>query len=262
MLPDRRGEALDKPSQSRPVGMCAPLGRLRPAFRSRPPLPRRLVSRAKRSWRGPARCFLCSPRWVVVRCARSLPFVRNGHVSGALVVRVGRLRARRIELSTRAPLQSLPARPSRPGGPLGILCCVPIAMAIGCLAVPLLSHSLRGCWADHIAPRAPSVPADRRGRVGARALDRALGCGTFRGRGVSAPSARRTHFVPRRERRSCPVSGPRKPHRRRAGARAVPDVAKECYLVDPASSHMLVSKIKPCMCKYEQIQTVKLRMAH
>ena len=37
---------------------------------------------------------------------------------------------------------------------------------------------------------------------------------------------------------------------------------KECYLVDPASSHMLVSKIKPCMCKYEQIQTVKLRMAH
>ena len=40
------------------------------------------------------------------------------------------------------------------------------------------------------------------------------------------------------------------------------DVAKECYLVDPASSHMLVSKIKPCMCKYEQIQTVKLRMAH
>lgn len=40
------------------------------------------------------------------------------------------------------------------------------------------------------------------------------------------------------------------------------DVEEECYLVDPASSHMLVSKIKPCMCKYEQIQTVKLRMAH
>ena len=33
-------------------------------------------------------------------------------------------------------------------------------------------------------------------------------------------------------------------------------------VIDPASSHMLVSKIKPCMCKYEQIQTVKLRMAH
>lgn len=35
-----------------------------------------------------------------------------------------------------------------------------------------------------------------------------------------------------------------------------------CYLVDPASSHMLVSKIKPCMCKYERFRTVKLRMAH
>ncbi|KAM7460273.1 hypothetical protein LguiA_035801 [Lonicera macranthoides] len=27
------------------------------------------------------------------------------------------------------------------------------------------------------------------------------------------------------------------------------DVEEECYLVDPASSHMLVSKIKPCMFK-------------
>ena len=44
--------------------------------------------------------------------------------------------------------------------------------------------------------------------------------------------------------------------------RAARDVAEGCYLVDPASSHMLVSKIKPCMCKYELIQTVKLRMAH
>ena len=34
------------------------------------------------------------------------------------------------------------------------------------------------------------------------------------------------------------------------------------YLVDPASSHMLVSKIKPCMSKYKQIYMVKLRMAH
>ena len=34
------------------------------------------------------------------------------------------------------------------------------------------------------------------------------------------------------------------------------------YLVDPASSHMHVSKIKPCMSKYKQICTVKLRMAH
>ena len=27
------------------------------------------------------------------------------------------------------------------------------------------------------------------------------------------------------------------------------------YLVDPASSHMLVPKIKPCMSKYKQINT-------
>ena len=33
-------------------------------------------------------------------------------------------------------------------------------------------------------------------------------------------------------------------------------------LVDPASSHTLVSKIKPCMCKYKQFYTVKLRTAH
>lgn len=32
-------------------------------------------------------------------------------------------------------------------------------------------------------------------------------------------------------------------------------------LVDPASSHTLVSKIKPCMCKYKY-STLKLRMAH
>ena len=34
------------------------------------------------------------------------------------------------------------------------------------------------------------------------------------------------------------------------------------YLVDPASSHMLVPKIKPCMSKYKLLYTVKLRMAH
>ena len=30
-------------------------------------------------------------------------------------------------------------------------------------------------------------------------------------------------------------------------------VAFGSYLVDPASSHMLVSKIKPCMSKYKQL---------
>ena len=39
-------------------------------------------------------------------------------------------------------------------------------------------------------------------------------------------------------------------------------LAQFSYLVDPASSHMLVSKIKPCMSKYKLLYTVKLRMAH
>ena len=41
-----------------------------------------------------------------------------------------------------------------------------------------------------------------------------------------------------------------------------PPPSHKSYLVDPASSHMLVSKIKPCMSKYKQLCTVKLRMAH
>ena len=36
---------------------------------------------------------------------------------------------------------------------------------------------------------------------------------------------------------------------------------EDSNLVDPASSHMLVSKTKPCMSKYK-CYTVKLRMAH
>ena len=36
---------------------------------------------------------------------------------------------------------------------------------------------------------------------------------------------------------------------------------EDSNLVDPASSHMLVSKTKPCMSKYK-FYTAKLRMAH
>ena len=39
-------------------------------------------------------------------------------------------------------------------------------------------------------------------------------------------------------------------------------LSEDSYLVDPASSHMLVSKIKPCMSKYKHLYTVKLQMAH
>jgi len=49
---------------------------------------------------------------------------------------------------------------------------------------------------------------------------------------------------------------------RRALLRASGAARKESNLVDSASSHTLVSKIKPCMSKYKQVYTVKLRMAH
>ena len=65
----------------------------------------------------------------------------------------------------------------------------------------------------------------------------------------SAPHDRCAHSCP-----SLPLGKPRPP----GGA----GIDNECYLFDPASSHMLVSKIKPCMCKYELIPTMKLRMAN
>ena len=37
----------------------------------------------------------------------------------------------------------------------------------------------------------------------------------------------------------------------RSPSGALPSLLKGSYLVDPASSHMLVSKIKPCMSKYK-----------
>ena len=59
-----------------------------------------------------------------------------------------------------------------------------------------------------------------------------------------------------------PRESPRKGTSSPVMRRAAWCVSESSYLVDPASSHMLVSKIKPCMSKYKQICTVKLRMAH
>ena len=44
--------------------------------------------------------------------------------------------------------------------------------------------------------------------------------------------------------------------------RTIYTLLTESNLVDSASSHTLVSKIKPCMSKYKQLYTVKLRTAH
>ena len=38
-----------------------------------------------------------------------------------------------------------------------------------------------------------------------------------------------------------------------SGNRVAVFMATDCYLVDPASGHMLVSKIKPCMSKQKPI---------
>ena len=55
--------------------------------------------------------------------------------------------------------------------------------------------------------------------------------------------------------------GPSAFGQRSAGAerRSPVHVHSDSYLVDPASSHMLVSKTKPCMSKYKRFYTVKLR---
>ena len=81
------------------------------------------------------------------------------------------------------------------------------------------------------------------------------------GLGPLAPFAN----VPSERHRSAPHNHRARPRPSSPSGEPVPpgdaSINEECYLVDPASSHMLVSKIKPCMCKYELIQTVKLRMA-
>ncbi|KAK8670545.1 hypothetical protein V6N13_037163 [Hibiscus sabdariffa] len=54
--------------------------------------------------------------WVVDRWVWMLLLVRNGHVSGEMVVCVGRLRASCIELSSRSPLQCPPLAAVVPKG--------------------------------------------------------------------------------------------------------------------------------------------------
>ncbi|KAK8547799.1 hypothetical protein V6N13_027412 [Hibiscus sabdariffa] len=54
--------------------------------------------------------------WVVDRWVWMLLLVRNGHVSGEMVVCVGRLRASCIELSSRTPLQCSPLLAVEPKG--------------------------------------------------------------------------------------------------------------------------------------------------
>ena len=148
-------------------------------------------------------------------------------------------------------------------------------------------------WQSPVVPRRPRgwlhrCPASREARWSRRAGPDPAGLGSHSRRprrgGASPPASvgqrcrrlckvvsvrvppgrsRRSRERERKARLPTPPGGS-EPHSRRA--RTTPE---ECvrrsvggYLVDPASSHMLVSKTKPCMSKYERFRTVKLRMAH
>jgi hypothetical protein len=181
------------------------------------------------------------------------------HVSGILVLRVGRLRARAS--NCRPPTFSLFApRDTFPWATAGSLCCVPIAKVSMSLvaSVPSCAPSGRGTDQKDL-PVPHSFLALPRNSRGARVRARGLGCGKLSWHGTHVSIAKNGHSVP------FPNDSRARPGLRShsgAGRCVSRFVREECYLVDPASSHMLVSKIKPCMCKYELIQTVKLRMAH
>ncbi|GJP78062.1 hypothetical protein CLOP_g8395 [Closterium sp. NIES-67] len=96
----------------------------------------------------------------------------------------------------------------------------------------------------------------RRGRRCARLAERAA----LSSRVIPARQPVRERGMGRRPRRR-ELPWDRGPRGCRQGSRA-PGYLWKGYLVDPASSHMLVSKIKPCMSKYKRaFVPSKLRMA-
>lgn len=150
-----------------------------------------------------------------------LPSVRDRHMSGKMVVRVGRLRAHGIELWNRTPLHSLPMRQSQ-WGAIGILCCIPLVMEIGCPAVCIPPRALCGSGVDlsrALCPKRATV-------LGSAAL--VLRCSIVLsdaeclvGVGSKDPSVPLKHFVSRHARCSCTVlASP--PIRRRVECHAVP----------------------------------------
>lgn len=146
----------------------------------------------------------------------------------------------------------------------GSLCCIPASKALVPLVDSFLVDAPRGASAGpRSRPRVPRVPrglrvadVDRAGVLVASDAERHVGLGPL-APFANVPSERLRSAPHDRRARPCPSSPSGKP-----GPPGGAGIDEECYLVDPASSHMLVSKIKPCMCKYELIQTVKLRMAH
>ena len=152
--------------------------------------------------------------------------------------------------------------PERRFGPRGVLCCLcllPCLWELGlvdALLRPLRLVRARG--GKRSGPRVPSVggPCGLRADRPARIRECLRMRETHRARGPwptrPIPTVLLAAFFETTI--GAPTALP--------GAAARRASRRTCYLVDPASSHMLVSKIKPCMCKYEPIHTVKLRMAH
>ena len=189
--------------------------------------------------------------------------VRDWRVSGVRIVRVGRLLARaancrpvvRFIFAPKIELALLLVTT------LGSCVDFPSYGKIRRTAPHLSSLLLCGCNADlESSPRVPEVSSDScRGCLGPQdncscsrmwKIKRTWGV-LASGRSNQSPSSIRMTLA-------TSLTAGRLGPWHQCGS----EVEKECYLVDPASSHMLVSKIKPCMCKYELIQTVKLRMAH
>lgn len=144
---------------------------------------------------------------------------------------------------------------------LGCLCFIPTLMEFVCLIAPnspCASHAVRD--EPLKCPLLPVLALRLRVAWNGQCCDNwTLGYRTLSGQRVFGLDLPKLSVLASNERLSRPfwpedTFGP-------TGSCGI-DVEEECYLVDPASSHMLVSKIKPCMCKYELIQTVKLRMAH
>ncbi|KAL2246470.1 UNVERIFIED_CONTAM: hypothetical protein Sindi_2915200 [Sesamum indicum] len=127
---------------------------------------------------------------------------------------------------------------------VGFLCCIPIAKAFHCPERPVF------------ALRCTLGAAARGGPQGARCVPRPAHGRTCPGRWPIASSpdlSDAEHTVGTRPR---PLFAPKASVRRfvrttpatvLGSSHAGGGVGEECYLVDPASSHMLVSKIKPCM---------------
>jgi hypothetical protein len=106
---------------------------------------------------------------------------------------------------------------------------------------------------------APSAPTGAR-RVPASDLALGNSVGAIRMVSGALPVRRRCPVPRLGVRTPSVISLLRLPPRERPGRPRAPALGS--YLVDSASSHMLVSKIKPCMSKYKHSCTVKLRMAH